>query len=257
VPGQTVSGVWKLTIGQRNEEALVKLSTDGGVLRGMFSSPRMGTIAITRGVVHHDLLTWTVPVRSPVAIDLEFSLHLERDVMSGESRTGSYPSSVVHGVRASASDWVTWPAPHVHRSVVQLPDGTTVTAVSFDANDPYRRDEPPDFGLYLDARWAPPWPHAHLDWPDFGVPAAPEPAVPALRDLLLRARLGQRVEIGCLGGHGRTGTALAWLAVLTGEAPDRAVSWVRDNYCPDAVETDEQEAFVARLAPVDPDPSSA
>ena len=53
-----------------------------------------------------------------------------------------------------------------------------------------------------------------------------------LADLLDRARHGQRVELGCLGGHGRTGTALAWLAVLAGELPDRAVSWVRKNFSP-------------------------
>jgi hypothetical protein len=36
----------------------------------------------------------------------------------------------------------------------------------------------------------------------------------ALELLLDRARAGQRVEIGCYGGHGRTGTALACLAIL-------------------------------------------
>ena len=35
---------------------------------------------------------------------------------------------------------------HFHRSVVVLPDGTEVTAVSFDARDPYARDQAPDFG---------------------------------------------------------------------------------------------------------------
>ncbi len=58
---------------------------------------------------------------------------------------------------------------------------------------------------------------------------------------------GQRVEIGCYGGHGRTGTALACLAVLCGQAPDEAVSWVRGTYCERAVETDEQEAFARNL----------
>jgi hypothetical protein len=51
-----------------------------------------------------------------------------------------------------------------------LPDGTEVTAVSFDAADPYIREQPPDYGLYLDHKWQPPWAHDHLDWPDFGVP---------------------------------------------------------------------------------------
>jgi protein-tyrosine phosphatase len=53
------------------------------------------------------------------------------------------------------------------------------------------------------------------------------------------------VEIGCLGGHGRTGTALACLAIRTGHPAGDAVDWVRTVYCSSAVETPEQEAFVA------------
>lgn len=136
---------------------------------------------------------------------------------------------------------------HRHRTVVVLPDGTEVTAVSFDETEPYARDRPPDAGLYLDDRWRPPWPHQHVDWPDFGVPADPADVVTALLALLERARRGERVEVGCLGGHGRTGTALACLAVLTGEPAGDAVAWTRAAYCTQAVETPEQEAFVADL----------
>jgi hypothetical protein len=133
---------------------------------------------------------------------------------------------------------------HVHRTAVVLPDGTEVAGVSFDAVDPYVRDEPPDYGLYLDYRWQPPWSHDHLDWPDFGVPGDRAQVLRALGLVLQRARAGQRVEIGCLGGHGRTGTALACLAVLCGHPPGEAVKWVRTNYCAQAIETPEQEAFV-------------
>ena len=138
---------------------------------------------------------------------------------------------------------------HHHRTPVILPDGTAITAVSFDAADPYGRDRSPDFGLYLDGRWQPPWPHAHLDWPDFGVPEDPTLLVAALRDLHDRARAGDRVELGCLGAHGRTGTALAVLAVLGGHPVDDAVAWVRATYCDRAVETADQEAFVAAVVP--------
>ena len=136
---------------------------------------------------------------------------------------------------------------HRHRGVVSLPDGTAITAVSFDAADPYTRQRRPDYGLYLDRRWQPPWAHEHLDWPDFGVPDDPAPVLAALRSALARARAGDQVEIGCLGGHGRTGTALAALAVLTGHPARDAVAWVRARYCPDAVETAGQEAFVTAL----------
>jgi protein-tyrosine phosphatase len=136
---------------------------------------------------------------------------------------------------------------HRHRRVVSLPGGTKITAVSFDAVDPYARDRQPDYGLYLDYRWQPPWPHDHLDWPDFGVPSDPASVLTALRSVLDRARIGEQVEVGCLGGHGRTGTALACLAVLTGHPAADAVAWVRANYCPEAVETAGQEAFIIRL----------
>lgn len=139
------------------------------------------------------------------------------------------------------------PDSHVHRDVVTFTDGTSITAVSFLERDPYERDTPPPtFGLYLDERWSPPWPHDHVTWPDFGVPDADELRA-ALEDALARARRGEAVEIGCFGGHGRTGTALACLAVLTGMPTLDAVGWVRANYCADAVETAAQRSFVEGL----------
>jgi protein-tyrosine phosphatase len=137
---------------------------------------------------------------------------------------------------------------HRHLSPVVLPDGTQVTAASFDPVAPYSRDCDPDYGLYFDSRWQPPWDHDHIDWPDFGVPANTEDVVQALKTVLERARSGQDIEVGCLGGHGRTGTALACLAVLTGLSALDAVAWVRSRYCAEAVETPEQEAFIAALS---------
>lgn len=125
-----------------------------------------------------------------------------------------------------------------------LADASTVTAVTYVADDPYARDVAPAFGLYLDGRWNPPWPHDKVDWPDFDVPMDREALRNALLNLLERSKRGATVELGCLGGHGRTGTALACLAVLAGTPAEDAVAWVRANYCPRAVETDEQEEFV-------------
>jgi Protein-tyrosine phosphatase len=105
---------------------------------------------------------------------------------------------------------------HRHLSLVVLPDGTPMTAASFDPVAPYSRARNPDYGLYLDSRWQPPWDHGYIDWPDFGVPANTEALVEALKTVLKRARSGQDIEVGCIGGHGRTGTALACLAVLVG-----------------------------------------
>lgn len=137
---------------------------------------------------------------------------------------------------------------HVHCDPIQLPDGTTITAASYRQPDPYARDHEPQYGLYLDPRWQPPWHHDHLTWPDFGVPADRAEVLARLTSLLDRARQGQSVEIGCLGGHGRTGTALALLAVLAGHPSDDAVAWVRTHYCPKAVETREQSAYITQPA---------
>lgn len=138
---------------------------------------------------------------------------------------------------------------HVHEDEVVLPGGVTIMAASHDGG--YERRLRPDFGLYLDARWSPPWRHEHVAWPDFGLPSDPSALRAQLEDLLARSRGGRRVEVGCLGGHGRTGTVLACLSVLCGHEPGAAVGWVRSAYCERAVETPAQEAFVRAFLAVE------
>jgi protein-tyrosine phosphatase len=54
-----------------------------------------------------------------------------------------------------------------------------------------------------------------------------------------------RVEIACAGGHGRTGTAIACLAILDGVPAATAVAFVREHYDQHAVETPSQRRYVA------------
>jgi protein-tyrosine phosphatase len=100
----------------------------------------------------------------------------------------------------------------------------------------------------MDPRWTPTWPAELIDWEDFGVPADPPTAALHIRAAFERARAGEQVEVGCAGGLGRTGTVLACMATLAGVPTTRAVEWVRGNYDPRAVETEEQEAFVHTFA---------
>jgi hypothetical protein len=129
---------------------------------------------------------------------------------------------------------------------VTLPDGTPIRACALAerrALDPER-----DFGLYLDPAWEPDWPSELVDWPDFGLPADPDLASKQIARALERARAGASVEIGCLGGRGRTGTVLACFAVLCGLAPPDAIKWVRTSYDPAAIETEQQERWVEWFA---------
>ena len=54
------------------------------------------------------------------------------------------------------------------------------------------------------------------------------------------------MEIACTGGRGRTGTALACLAILDGVPSAAAVAFVREHYDRHAVETPGQRRYVAR-----------
>ena len=126
---------------------------------------------------------------------------------------------------------------------VTLPDGTRVRASAIferKAHDPSR-----DFGLYMDWRWEPTWPAEVIDWADFGLPDDGVRAASQIQGAFSRARNGETVEIGCLGGLGRTGTVLACMAVLAGLDPSAAVAWVRKNYRSGAIETADQESWVA------------
>jgi hypothetical protein len=114
----------------------------------------------------------------------------------------------------------------------------------------------PDYGLYLGTsrmrrrlRLDPPWPHRWIDWPDFLLPTDREDAVRQIHALHERARAGERVEVGCGGGVGRTGTVIACLAVIAGVPPAGAVAWTRANYHRRAVETPWQRRWVARFPP--------
>jgi protein-tyrosine phosphatase len=107
----------------------------------------------------------------------------------------------------------------------------------------------PEFGLYLLARDPRPmgWPARWARWRDFGLPADRAAVTAALVDVWHRSA-GQRVEVACHGGLGRTGTALACLAVLDGLPPRDAIRLVRRDYDRRAVETPWQRWFVGRFA---------
>lgn len=129
----------------------------------------------------------------------------------------------------------------------RLPDGAWVRGRGI--RKPPPPGPQPTYGLYLGVDYAPVWPHDRLDWPDFRLPRDRVRAAALIRHAHQAALAGGRVEIACAGGHGRTGTVIAALAILSGVAPADAVSWAREHYDRHAVETPWQRRWVRRRFP--------
>ncbi len=136
---------------------------------------------------------------------------------------------------------------------VALPDGTLVRGRG--RREPFPEGPLPGYGLYLGrppdeprrallptrAPWRP-------DWPDFRVPRDPRDAAAKIVETYRIAHSGERVEVACTGGTGRTGTVLACMAVLAGHPAAEAVAWTRLHYRRRAVETPGQRRWIAWFA---------
>lgn len=133
---------------------------------------------------------------------------------------------------------------------VFLADGTQVYASGIYGH----RAWDPHMGVYLCSTWATKSRaviKTLVDWPDFGIPDMDFAAMEAFaRGVLDTARKGYTVEVACFGSHGRTGTMLAILDMLTVERPNarESIVRIRQNHCKQAVESIEQEWFLRAFA---------
>lgn len=130
--------------------------------------------------------------------------------------------------------------------VLRLPSGRLVRGRGL--RKPLPSGLTPTFAVYLLGKTPPEfeWESRWLRWPDFRLPRDREHAREVLLEAWERART-ERVEIACGGGRGRTGTALACLAIIDGVPADQAVAYVRRHYDSHAVETPWQKRYVARF----------
>ena len=144
----------------------------------------------------------------------------------------------------------TWDA--ADPNVLELPSGRLVRGRSL-RRGPVAAECPADFelillgsqqafdGLASDPRAAAEY--RWVRWHDFWLPANPHGAAGAFAQAWRRAG-SERVSVACSGGRGRTGTALACIAVIDGVPPGEAVDFVRRGYNLGAVETPWQKRFV-------------
>ncbi|MFD5782425.1 protein-tyrosine phosphatase family protein [Streptomyces sp. NPDC126933] len=131
--------------------------------------------------------------------------------------------------------------------VLRLPSGRLVRGRGL--RRPLPAGPVPTYAVHLLGKQPPevPWDAQWLRWPDFRLPSSRTDAQRILREAWARAD-EERVEFACGGGRGRTGTALACLAVLDGVPAGEAVEFVRQHYDRHAVETPWQRRYVLRFA---------
>jgi hypothetical protein len=129
--------------------------------------------------------------------------------------------------------------------VVRLPSGRLVRGHGLRRPTPTGLE--PTLGLYLLSREPEvfPWETRWIRWPDFWLPTD-RLAAKVMLEQAWHAAATERVEIACGGGRGRTGTALAVLAVIDGVSPNDAIALVRASYHSRAVETPWQRRYVER-----------
>lgn len=86
-----------------------------------------------------------------------------------------------------------------------------------------------------------------LDWPDRGIVSLPREFWRDLFNHIKNKKL--KVVMFCVGGHGRTGTAIGSLLVVGfGWEPKAACEWIWANYCKEAIETNGQINYIYNLA---------
>jgi hypothetical protein len=131
-----------------------------------------------------------------------------------------------------------------------LDNGQTVyLSAVFDAR--MYRDWIPDIGIYFDGSWdreSESFTYL-VPWEDYGLPLVTMSVFDRyIRTALEHINNSETVDIGCMGGHGRTGTFLACLDIAASDGAmtvRKAIKKVRRDHCFSAIETREQEWFIA------------
>ncbi len=87
-----------------------------------------------------------------------------------------------------------------------------------------------------------------IDWPDQRLPRRSMQAVKTLQEVWQRADQ-ELVEITCRGGVGRTGSALALIAMYEGMSSSEAIDFIRESYNNDSVTSPAQRGFLTDFSP--------
>jgi protein tyrosine phosphatase len=89
----------------------------------------------------------------------------------------------------------------------------------------------------------------YLNWADGTIPDIGDSFWNNLCTDITNIQEEKKILFYCMGGHGRTGTALAIVLSLLKIIPGNEcpVAWVRENYCKEAVETIAQKKYIEKI----------
>lgn len=88
-----------------------------------------------------------------------------------------------------------------------------------------------------------------VKWPDRDPPPFTPEFLSKVIELVRKDNPKGHIVFSCVGGHGRTGTALAAVRILhLNEKAAQAIAWVRKHYCDRAVESKEQVSWLYRIS---------
>lgn len=116
-------------------------------------------------------------------------------------------------------------------TVFRMPEGQAVPEFAKNWDKP--NSQPEAYGMYL-------------PWPDRGI-VSMDHLLPLLDFMDKEIDAGKRIEIACMGGHGRTGTLAGALIIYRNKADGRkfptegVIKYIRGAYCKEAIESDIQE----------------
>ena len=91
------------------------------------------------------------------------------------------------------------------------------------------------------------WEQRWVPWRNYWLPSRGDDPIAALPETFERSAC-QRVDVACEAGTGRTGAALACLAILAGTQVEAAVPYVRERYDVRAVRAPWQRWFIKWFA---------
>ena len=96
----SADGTWKTTINSPMgvQQGTLTIKTDGASFTGSMASAQ-GTQDIS-GKVDGNTLTWGSKLTQPFPIDLEFTVTVDGDAMTGSVKAGAFGSSPLKGERA-------------------------------------------------------------------------------------------------------------------------------------------------------------